>query len=376
VLVSLGPQGDDSPGPRSRRAAPARPRSPAHLAWTEVWKLDASPVWHVDFSGIPDIAGVAPTAEDTAIPERGCRVAPLAASGWSFAISRPAGCPRLADDRRQPPHRRPRGATNRLDARRRLRSSRGGEQTITLPPGGSSNGDPRRRRQPLRQEGDKVTLSFRSRCPEGRDHLEGARGVSLLFRAPRLDLGARSVNALTSSICRRTAGCSCRRPRWAGGPLLGPVPHPAGGRGGLARPVSTPLRFRDWVLLGWACRRSARRRRRRRRLAPRPRLAPQPESGGPGRPSSTSQLLLVGWTRRPRLPLWAIHARAPRQPEMQIAGNASTASSCRWFADRAGGFLPRPGFSRCRFSSTVSPCSPGALARPALLRWLRWGWES
>src|SRR5882724_598665 len=386
VLVSLGPQGDDFAW---TSALAERPRlvleAPRTLAWTEVWKLDASPVWHVDFSGIPDIAGVAPTAEDTG--DTGARVPewrPWPGERLELAISRPAGVPGASltiDGSRLTVAPGARTTASTLDVD--FRSSRGGEQTITLPPGAiletvTLGGAA----QPLRQEGDKVTLSFAPGAQKAGITWREPRGVSLLFRAPRLDLGARSVNALTV--------LHLSPDRWVllvGGPRLGPAVLFWGlfltllvVAAGLARTGLTPLRFRDWVLLGlglsqiplaaagvvaaWLLVLGWRRNQK-------------PEARRPA-VFDLLQLLLVGWTAVALgFLFWAIQQGLLGSPEMQIAGNASTAFELRWFADRAGRILPTTWvFSVPVFVYRLAMLAWALWLALALLRWLRWGWES
>src|SRR5262249_60429186 len=72
--------------------------------------------------------------------------------------------------------------------------------------------------QPLRQEGDRVTLAFAPGAQKAALTWHEPRGVSLLFRTSRVDLGARSVNALTV--------LDLPQDRWVllvGGPRLGPA---------------------------------------------------------------------------------------------------------------------------------------------------------
>jgi hypothetical protein len=64
------------------------------------------------------------------------------------------------------------------------------------------------------------------------------------------------------------------------------------------------------------------------------------------------------------------------QPEMQIAGNRSSARQLRWYQDRAGETLPRP----MVLSVPIVVYRLAMLAwalwlAQALLRWLRWGWD-
>src|SRR5262249_6762200 len=99
---------------------------------------------------------------------------------------------------------------------------------------------------------DRVTLAF----PPGAHRADLAwhepRGLSPLYRTPRVGLGVPSVNASTV--------VKLPEDRWVllvGGPRLGPavlfwglLPALLLVAAGLSRLDLAPLRFRDWVLLG------------------------------------------------------------------------------------------------------------------------------
>ncbi len=389
VLISLGPEGDEAAWTST---LPASPRlvleAPRTLAWTEVWRLDVSPVWHVDFAGIPAVAP--PTGTEGAAGDASGRIPewhPWPGERVELAISRPAGVPGAAltvDASRLTvsPGARSTSATLEID----FRSSRGGEQTITLPPkavlesltlGGAG--------QPLRQEGDRVTLSF----PPGAQKAalawrepRGLAGSSLLFRTPRVDLGVSSVNALTL--------LQLSPDRWvlfAGGPRLGPAVLFWGQllalllvAAGLARSTLAPLRFRHWVLLGVG-------------LSQIPLAAAgvvaawllalgwRRAKGGEVRRAAVFdllQLLLAAWTLAALgLLFWAVQQGLLGTPEMQVAGNASSAYLLRWFADRSERLLPGSWvLSVPIFVYRLAMLAWALWLALALLRWLRWGWES
>ncbi len=403
VLVSLGPQGDEAAWTSTLAPTPRLVfEAPKTLAWTEVWRLEASPVWHVDFAGIPAVAPEAPPAPTvpptpSAPAARGEASEPAGSNPpripewrpWPgerllLSISRPAGVPGAsltidASRLNVSPGARSTSTTLDLD----FRSSRGGEQTITLPKGavlesvvlGATA-------QPLRQEGERVTLSF----PPG---AQGAvlawrepRGLAPLFRTPRVDLGIPSVNALTV--------LHLSPDRWVlsvGGPRLGPAILFWGMllalllvALGLARSGWAPLRFRDWLLLGLG-------------LSQIPLAAAGLVAGwllvlGWRRAKGAEvrragvfdllQFLLVAWTLAALgLLFWAVQQGLLGTPEMQVAGNASSASLLRWFADRSLRVLPGAWvFSVPIFVYRFAMLAWALWLALALLRWLRWGWES
>src|SRR4029077_16337732 len=81
----------------------------------------------------------------------------------------------------------------------KLRSSRGGEHTVTLPPDAqleslSINGAT----QPIRQQGRSVTMPVVPGAQSVALAWRETPGLTTLFAAPRIDLGAPSVNATTT----------------------------------------------------------------------------------------------------------------------------------------------------------------------------------
>jgi hypothetical protein len=263
-----------------------------------------------------------------------------------------------------------------------LRSSRGGQQVVTLPDGAvlqqlTIDG----KTQPIRQTQRAVTLPL----------LPGSQTVELAWRqpvpvsarfvTPDVDLGAPSVNAeqtIELADDRWTLFC--------GGPRLGPavlfwsfilvllLVSLA-----LGRVRSTPLRTHHWLLLGLG-------------LSQVPIVAAAIVAGW---------LLVLGWRGErpePAVAAWrfnlrqlgiagltlvalgvlvaSIHGGLLGQPEMQVSGNGSYASSLRWFQDRAGTTLPRAWvLSVPLWLYRVAMLAWALWLAGALLSWLRWGWR-
>ncbi|HWM91186.1 MAG TPA: hypothetical protein VN493_10495 [Thermoanaerobaculia bacterium] len=379
VQVSLGPQASEAawtstlaPRPELRLAAPRT------LAWTEIWRLEASPVWHVEAQGIPPILG--PEEVDVRVPEW----RPWPGESVVLAVTRPVGVAgqTLTVDRTfltASPGRRATDATLQVF----LRSSRGGRHTVVLPEGAellSVQIDDQA--QPVRQEGRDVVLPVRPGAQKIDLAWREPRGMSPLFRSPTVDLNVPRVNANVSVKVPAS--------RWvllAGGPRLGPavlfwsvlvvivltalV---------LGRLKLTPLTTRDWVLLGiglsqapligaavvagWLLALGL----RRRRGAEVPRALT----------FNLLQVLLVFWTVLAFAFLfWAIQQGLLGSPEMQIAGNGSWAEDLRWYADRAGEVLPAPWvFSVPLLVYRLAMLAWALWLALALLRWLRWAWDS
>jgi hypothetical protein len=264
-----------------------------------------------------------------------------------------------------------------------LRSSRGGEHTVTLPPTAqlesmSINGAT----QPIRQQGAAVTIPV---VPGSQTVVLTWRqtpGLSMVYSGPVIDLGAPSVNATTTVAVPGA--------EWlllAGGPRVGPavlfwslllvllvVSLILGGN------RWTPLRWWHWLLLsiglsqvsvevgavfvGWLLALGWRAREPGRHLGRR-----------------TFNLMQVG------LVLWSLVALVVLAvslyqgllgaPEMQVRGNDSSSELLRWFTDRAPGVLPSPWMVSVPILVYRAAMLAWALwIALALLRWLRWGWDA
>jgi hypothetical protein len=90
------------------------------------------------------------------------------------------------------------------------------------------------------------------------------------------------------------------------------------------------------------------------------------------------QILLAVWTLVALgLLFWAIQQGLLGAPEMQIVGNGSSAQHLRWYTDRAGEVLPVAGaVSVSVLFYRLAMLAWALWLAVALLRWLRWGWES
>lgn len=377
--VSLGPQTPEvawssTLAPRAELGLAA----PRTLAWTEVWRLDASPVWHVETKGIPPV--LAPEDAAVRIPEW----RPWPGESVTLAISRPAG---VAGQTLTIDHSNlavtPGLRSTDVQLEIRLRSSRGGRHTVILPEGAELQTVAiESQTQPIQQEGREVTLPIRPGTQTVQLAWREPRGISLLFRVPEVDLNVGSVNADV-----RVMPPSSRWILLAGGPRLGPavlfwsllvvILLTAWL---LGRVKITPLRTRDWILLGiglsqvplvaaaivagWLLALGLRRER----------------GSAIRRPFvfDLAQLALLGWSLVAiGILFWGVQAGLLGTPDMQIAGNGSSAGELHWYADRAGELLPRPWVLSVPILLYRLAMLAWALwLALALLRWLRWGWES
>jgi hypothetical protein len=352
--------------------------APEKVAWTEVWRLDVSPIWHVETDGIPPIHADA---------GHGARVRewrPWPGESVRLSVARPAGIegPTLTIDSsllQVNPGLRSTDTTLTVQ----LRSSRGGRHSIALPEESSLksvsiDGE----LQPIRLEGRSVGVPIHPGAQTLEIAWRESRGFTdaMLYRTPAVDLGVPSVNAqisLKPSVGRwiLALGGAGMKPAVLFWSILVALAALALG---LSRLHLTPLRFHEWLLLGigltqvpigaaavvavWL-------------LA----LGWRSERGTavPGRWFDLLQLALVALSGAALLALlFSIHRGLLGSPEMQISGNGSTASLLRWYQDRT---IATPAQSWL-FSVPVLVYRLAMLAwalwlAQALLRWLRWGWQ-
>src|SRR2546426_5580397 len=350
-------------------------RAPEAVAWTEIWRLDASPIWHVEVEGIPVVHRPAETSP------RLREWHPWPGENVTITIVRPAAVPgpTLTVDQavlETTPGLRARDTTLTLE----MRTSRGGQHALTLPEGAelqsvSING----RIQPIRQEQRVGTVPL----------VPGTQTVALPWRertamamalaSPELTLGVQSVNLQT-----RIAMPADRWTLFVGGARLGPavlfwplLVVVALAAVALGRSRSTPLGTRHWVLLrvgltqaplhvaaivaGWLFT-----------------LGWRKERGGTLGDGGFDllQVLLALWTLLALHGLFAaIQHGLLGLPDMQITGNGSSAALLRWYHDRAGVTLPRTWVVSVPLMVYRLVMLAWALwIAWAVLWWLRWGW--
>ncbi|MBX3028254.1 hypothetical protein KF840_25470 [bacterium] len=376
--INLAPQVDEATWQSTLdERSPIELRAPEDVPWVELWRLDASPIWHVEATGVASVLRTNPSAP----PLREWR--PWPGEAVTLAVLRPEGVPgqTLTIDESAlalSPGLRATDATLELT----VRSSRGAQHRIALPPGAELlsvviGGVA----QPLRLENGGVVLPINPGAQPVALRWRQPDGMVARFRSPAVDLGAPSVNARLDLTVPPS--------RWvlfAGGPRLGPavlfwslLPVLTLVAFGLGRVRSTPLRFHHWLLLGigltqvpiaaavvvagWLLAIGWRR-----------------ERGGTlgAHAFDLVQLLLVAWTWAAiAILFYAIQQGLLGQPEMQIAGNASSAELLRWYQDRSGPTLPQAWIvSTPLLVYRLLMLAWALWIAAALLRWLRWGWES
>jgi hypothetical protein len=342
----------------------------------ELWRLDAATLWHVELAGIPVVhqqsAGVW-------LPQWN----PWPGETVSIAVTRPQGVegPSLtleASSLEVIPGLRSTDATLTMS----LRSSQGGTHTITLPQDAELLGvriD--NAEQPAQLEGRALRLPITPTLQNIRVNWREPRGMSTGFATPVVDVGLAGVNASL------TLGMPPER--WllfTGGPRLGPAVLYWGVvivlallAVALARSRIGPLGAVAWFLLGLGLAQSTLAAAVVPvvwfgLLAARTRFSDRLPRGL----FNTLQVAIVLVTIiAASVILGAVRAGLLGTPDMQIAGNGSSAEALMWFADRHGTSLPR--------SWTVSiPVMAYRLLMLgwalwlawSILRWTRWAWAA
>ena len=345
--------------------------------FVEVWRLRAGPLWHVETAGIPLVQRL--DAEGQWTPEW----RPWPGESVTLNVRRPEGAPgdTVTVDQshlRLNPGRRRSEASLELT----LRASRGAERIVTLPPGATLTGARINEvPQPLQQQGQQVVLPLTPGVQKIVLTWREEQGIAARYATPPVDLGGPSVNARLSVHLPRD-----RWPLWVSGPTLGPAVLFWGvlvvilaGAVVLGRFAGTPLRAHHWFLLGVGLSQShilavllvagwlvllA----RRRTLAP--------EALGNFR-FDLGQLGLAALTLAALVALLAsIEQGLLGTPDMQIAGNDSSAYQLNWYQDRSAGPLPIAWV----FSAPILLYRGLMLAWSlwlayTLLRWLGWAWD-
>lgn len=350
--------------------------APDTTGWVEVWRADVSPVLHATMTGIPVVHHQ--NTQGNWLPEW----RPWPGESVTLAITRPEAVPgntltidasRLA----YTPGERTTDVALTLEAR----SSQGGQHTITLPEGATLqsatiNGVA----QPIRQQDRLVTLPLAPGAQSFVLNWREGRGIDNRYRTSGVDLGIASVNASTQVAMPVDRWILLTR-----GPVLGPAVMFWGllvvivlVAIALARVPLTPLGVVSWLLLGI----------------------------GLSQVSIVMGLIVVGWLLalgwRGRWPasvgktafnlgqiglaaltlaaLYCLYQAIRRGllglPEMQIGGNASSATQLNWYQDHAMAALPT-------VSITSVPLIVYHLAMLAwalwlafaLVGWMRWGFR-
>lgn len=330
----------------------------------EVWRVVASPVWHVEFTGVP-VAAAASDAD--AHDYRSFEFHPLPGERLVLKITRPAavqGATRAIDGVHLAHEVGQRAATSTLMLS--LRASQGGEEVITLPAGAetlavSRNGEMLN----VRPQQGRLSLPFVPGRQTFNVRFRDASAAGFVARTPAISLGVPAANI--------TLGLELPQDRWllaTGGPASGPAVLYWSElivmlliAFALSRLRHSPLRAWQWMLLGvgfstfswgallvvvaWLF-----------ALGWRERSAPAAP-----RTFNLAQVGLVALTFAALLCLvGSIQQGLLGTPDMHVAGNGSIAHALRWFADRSADALPT--------AQAIS--APMWVYRLAMLAWALW----
>lgn len=345
--------------------------------WSETWRVEVGPTWHATFTGIPPVHRTEATSDR--VPEW----RPWPGEEVRISLEKPQGVAgqTLTIDKSNLVV-EPGVRSSRLTLTLGLRSSRGTQHKVGLPPGAevesiALDGV----RQPIRQEGPSVVLTV----PPGKRAFEiiwrQDAGLAPAFMVPAVDLGMPSTNSRVSVVLERA-------PRWLiwlSGPRTGPSVQVWSVAvilllvgWGLARSRLTPLRTHDWFLLGLGlmpldlgaalvlplCLLALGfRSRRATELRP--------------RAHDATQILLALLVLASLAVLVAAVERGLLQtPDMRVMGNGSSATELHWYQDRIASRLPQPWvLSLPLMVYRVAMLAWALWLAAACIRWARWVWR-
>jgi hypothetical protein len=351
-------------------------RAPEDISWTEVWQLDAAPVWHVDATGIPVVHPGAPE------PIRIREWRPWPGEEVWLRIDRPESVDgRVLTIDRSELKVRPGLRASELALLLSLRASRGVQHSVALPEGADLqtvkiNGE----LQPIRLVDGFVVLPIHPGKHVAEVVWRSPVPISTRYETPVVDLDGPSVNAEIE--------LAVPADRWVllvGGARVGPavlfwslLVAAILLALGLGRVRLTPLGWGSWLLLfvgltqipvflsliivGWLCALGWRR---------------DNTATASNAAFDMLQLLLAAWTAIALFVLiFAIRQGLLGLPDMQISGNGSNGLLLRWYQDRSAESIPTAWMISVPLSLYRLAMLAWALwlAR-ALVRWLRWGWE-
>ncbi|MEI8573474.1 hypothetical protein U737_01350 [Methylomonas sp. LW13] len=343
--------------------------------WTEVWRADVSPIWHLQADGIAVVHHQ--DGQGQWLPEW----RPWPGEKVNLTIGRPQAVvgSTLTIDRSELAV-KPGQRSETVELILSIRSSKGGQHPVKLPEqaelqsvtiDGVS--------QPIRQQGATVSLPIHPGTQQIVLNWQTTKEPGVLLRTPLVDLGVASVNSRIQVLMPQQ-----RWLLWTFGPKFGPAVLIWGllivlallafGFGKLS---ITPLQHWQWFLLliglsqlhiaaaflvvGWLF-----------ALGFRAHHAPQ-------RPRwfNLAQIGLAGLTLLSLLLIAiAVEQGLLGEPDMQIAGNQSSATLLNWYQDRNGPQLAvATVVSLPLLAYRILMLAWSLWMAAALLNWLRWGWN-
>ena len=348
--------------------------APNTTKWNETWKIDASPIWHIDTVGIPVIQYY--SNNETWQPEWH----PWANEKVTLNISRPPGIE---------------GSTKTIDSSKLkivpglrstsmelffvVRSTRGDQQRITIPEGVVLQSVKiNNRQQPIKND-KTIVIPITPGSQSIQVTMTSPKGISTFFRVPEINLELNSVN---NEIEIQTGQ------RWVWfvkGPQTGPailfysefliilLVAIALGYSNL-----TPLSSIKWIILGLGLSQSG--------MIPclvivswfiALQLRKSKGSILSGGMFNSLQIVLVLITILScGAIIYAVQHGLLGHPDMQIAGNNSNSYYLRWYQDHISSILPRPLVVSIPLMAYRILMLLWALWLAFnLLAWVKWGWE-
>ncbi len=344
--------------------------------WTEMWRVDASPIFHLETTGIPVI-----------MHQQGNRWYPT----WhpwpgeevKLAITKPTGVEgqTITIDKVHIENQPGQRATN-TKLTLSIRSSQGGQHTITLPDMAQLqevmiDG----RILPIRQENSRVPLPIKPGKQEILLKWIEASGITSYYKSPEIDLGLDSVNSNIEIQLPRS-----RWPLFMGGPLMGPavlfwsvvliillVTF------GLSRTGLTPLKFHQWFLLGIGLSQS--------NIAAAILVAAWlivldlRRKAKPDMDKTTFNLMQIGIVALTILAIgslvMAISQGLLGHPDMNIVGNGSHSGLLKWYKDQSSKIVPQAWvISIPMFVYRLAMLAWALWISFSLINLLKWGWKS
>lgn len=343
--------------------------------WTESWRVDASPIWHLETEGIPVVHHQ--STEGRWLPEW----RPWPGERVTLHITRPEGVPgpTLTVESSQLRAEPGENATD-VHLTLKLRSSQGGQHDVVLPEHAvlqdvTIDG----LAQPIRARDRQLTLPVHPGEQTVVIHWREKAGIQPWFKIAEVGLGVASVNTRFSLQLPQD-----RWLLWTAGPRLGPAVLFWGVlivlalcAFGLSRIKALPLGYAAWLLLLIGLSQSS--------------LAAGALVAGwfgvlawrKARPVETRirfnavQILLGLYTLTVLSLLFeAVSHGLLGLPEMQVSGNGSTAWLLHWYQDRSGAQLPQAAvFSAPLWTYRLLMLAWALWLAWSLLNWLRWFWQ-
>ncbi|WP_428356747.1 hypothetical protein [Methyloprofundus sp.] len=349
--------------------------APETELWSEIWRVNVSPIWHIKFSGIPAVHHQDQTGNW--LPEW----RPWPGESITLNITRPEAIQgqTLTIDK----------STLQISAGKRnqearleldIRSSKGTQHNITLPKDAilqsvSING----KTQPIRQQQQIVTLPVKPGMQHYQLNWHSAKPQSSLLSTPSVNLGISSVNTHLKVLLAED--------RWillTFGPKMGPAVLFWGMlivlailAFALGKSCLTPLKHWQWFLLliglsqiqllmafvvvAWLMTLGIR----------------QKQTLQDVNSFNLMQLILIALTLSSLAILFiAVEQGLLGSPDMQIAGNHSTAHKLNWYQDRSLAALPSASVvSIPLMSYRIMMLIWSLWLALSLLNWLKWGWQ-